>query len=62
MISTGEEGFFNFPGEADWAYSGADGIDFYANTKLPAISYGTFHTVSLISATIGSCTELWTGF
>ncbi|KAG8739854.1 hypothetical protein FRC10_005049 [Ceratobasidium sp. 414] len=44
MISSGEEGFFNFPGDPDWAYNGGDGIDFYANTKLPAISYGTFHT------------------
>ncbi|QRW26055.1 Cellulase (glycosyl hydrolase family 5 protein) [Rhizoctonia solani] len=30
MISTGEEGFFNFPGDPDWAYNGADGTDFYA--------------------------------
>ncbi|KAF8752130.1 Cellulase (glycosyl hydrolase family 5) [Rhizoctonia solani] len=44
MISTGEEGFFNFPGDPDWAYNGADGTDFYANTKLSAISYGTFHS------------------
>ncbi|ELU42908.1 endo-beta-1,4-mannanase [Rhizoctonia solani AG-1 IA] len=42
--STGEEGFFNFPGDPDWAYNGADGTDFYANTKLSAISYGTFHS------------------
>ncbi|KAG8769160.1 hypothetical protein FRC12_005138 [Ceratobasidium sp. 428] len=43
LISSGEEGFFNFPGDPDWAYNGGDGVDFYANTKLPAISYGTFH-------------------
>lgn len=46
MISTGEEGFFNFAGEEDWAYNGSDGGDFYASTQLPAISYGTYHTVS----------------
>lgn len=57
MISTGEEGFFNFPGETDWAYNGADGIDFYANTKLPAVSYGTFHTVSFTSAAMSLHTK-----
>jgi hypothetical protein len=56
MISTGEEGFFNFPGDPDWAYNGADGTDFYANTELPAVSYGTFHAVSeeIFPAMIGS--------
>ncbi|CAE6410205.1 unnamed protein product [Rhizoctonia solani] len=43
MISTGEEGFFNFPGDPDWTYNGNRGTDFYANTELPAISYGTYH-------------------
>ncbi|KEP44949.1 mannan endo-1,4-beta-mannosidase [Rhizoctonia solani 123E] len=43
MISTGEEGFFNFPGDPDWTCNGDRGTDFYANTELPAISYGTYH-------------------
>ncbi|KIO20851.1 glycoside hydrolase family 5 protein [Tulasnella calospora MUT 4182] len=43
LVSSGVEGFYNRPGEADWAYNGADGVDFDAITKLPHIDYGTFH-------------------
>lgn len=43
LVSTGGEGEFNFPDNDDWAYSSADGGDFYAETALPNIDYGTFH-------------------
>lgn len=44
MVSPGVEGFFNHPNSTDWAYNGADGVDFDALLKLPNIDYGTFHT------------------
>jgi len=43
LVSTGGEGTFNFEGDEDWAYNGADGGDFYADTAVKNIDYGTFH-------------------
>ncbi|KAG9018726.1 hypothetical protein FRB90_010194 [Tulasnella sp. 427] len=43
LVSAGVEGFFNHANATDWAYSGADGVDFDAITKLKNIDYGTFH-------------------
>src|SRR5690606_22453281 len=43
LVSTGSEGEFNFPGHEDWAYSSADGGDFYEEVGLDSIDYGTFH-------------------
>jgi mannan endo-1,4-beta-mannosidase len=46
MVTAGDEGFFNDANPADpsdWAYTGADGVDFVANLKLKNIDFGTFH-------------------
>lgn len=43
LVTTGSEGEFNFPGNTDGFYSAADGDDFYAQLRLSAIDYNTFH-------------------
>ncbi|KZS88181.1 glycoside hydrolase [Sistotremastrum niveocremeum HHB9708] len=43
LVTLGDEGFFNEPGNSDWAYGGGDGIDFVANLKLKNLDFGTFH-------------------
>jgi mannan endo-1,4-beta-mannosidase len=43
LVTSGDEGFFNNPGNEDWAYNGADGLDFVANLRLRNIDFGTFH-------------------
>lgn len=46
LVTFGDEGFFNDANPADpsdWAYTGADGVDFVENLKLESIDFGTFH-------------------
>ena len=43
LVTLGDEGWFNEPGNSDWAYSGSEGVDFYANLKLRNLDFGTFH-------------------
>ncbi|KAJ7743019.1 glycoside hydrolase [Mycena maculata] len=43
LVAIGDEGFFNDPGNSDYAYQGSTGIDFAANIKIPSIDFGTFH-------------------
>jgi mannan endo-1,4-beta-mannosidase len=43
LIALGSEGFFNRPGESDWAYNGNEGVDWERIITLPNINYGTFH-------------------
>ncbi|KAJ6264069.1 hypothetical protein Dda_0210 [Drechslerella dactyloides] len=43
MVSVGSEGAFNHPGDPDWAYNGADGVDFEGEATISTVDYGTFH-------------------
>ncbi|KDQ07532.1 glycoside hydrolase family 5 protein [Botryobasidium botryosum FD-172 SS1] len=43
LVSTGDEGGFNEPGNPDGFYNGHDGSDFYATLAIPDVDYGTFH-------------------
>ena len=45
LVTLGDEGFFNDPNDTsgDWAYNGADGVDFVANLRLRNLDFGTFH-------------------
>ncbi len=46
LVTLGDEGFFNDANPvdpSDWAYTGADGVDFVANLKLKNLDFGTFH-------------------
>lgn len=45
LVTLGDEGFFLDPSntDGDWAYTGADGVDFVSNLKLKHLDFGTFH-------------------
>jgi mannan endo-1,4-beta-mannosidase len=43
MVSVGDEGFFNRPGESSEQYNGKDGVDHEAFLALHSIDFGTFH-------------------
>ncbi|EJD51840.1 glycoside hydrolase [Auricularia subglabra TFB-10046 SS5] len=43
MVTVGDEGFFNQPGDPDWAYNGADGVDSEGFARVKTIDFGTFH-------------------
>lgn len=46
MVTLGDEGWLypeNGYGDESYAYSGAEGVDFVANLKIPTLDYGTFH-------------------
>jgi len=43
MVSVGDEGFLNEPGNSVYVYSGGAGVDNYALTALSTIDFGTFH-------------------
>ncbi|KIJ67923.1 glycoside hydrolase family 5 protein [Hydnomerulius pinastri MD-312] len=43
MVTLGDEGWFNYPGNPDYSYSGSQGIDFNANLAIETIDFGTFH-------------------
>jgi mannan endo-1,4-beta-mannosidase len=43
LVSVGDEGWYNEPGNPDWAYSGSQGVDWKRLISLPTIDYGTLH-------------------
>jgi mannan endo-1,4-beta-mannosidase len=43
MVSVGDEGFFNRPGQSSEQYNGKDGADHEAFLALDSIDFGTFH-------------------
>jgi len=43
MVTWGGEGEFYDPSNADWAYAGSDGGNFYNELALPEMDFGTFH-------------------
>jgi mannan endo-1,4-beta-mannosidase len=43
MVTWGGEGEFYEPGNADWAYAGADGGNFLKELAIDAMDFGTFH-------------------
>ncbi|KAK2766122.1 hypothetical protein FQN54_007637 [Arachnomyces sp. PD_36] len=43
MVTLGDEGFFNRPGDPSYPYQGGDGVDFEANLKIETLDFGTFH-------------------
>ncbi len=43
MVTWGGEGEFYEPGNADWAYAGADGGNFYNELGIKEMDFGTFH-------------------
>ncbi|VDB87427.1 unnamed protein product [Peniophora sp. CBMAI 1063] len=43
MVSVGDEGFFNEPGNSNFLYQGIFGIDSLALTNISTIDFGTFH-------------------
>jgi mannan endo-1,4-beta-mannosidase len=46
MVTLGDEGWFapaDGIGDGSYAYSGAEGVDFVANLKIPTLDYGVFH-------------------
>lgn len=43
MVSVGDEGFFNRPGQSSEQYSGKDGVDHEAFLAIDSIDFGTFH-------------------
>jgi mannan endo-1,4-beta-mannosidase len=43
MVTWGGEGEFYEPGNADWAYAGADGGHFYNELAINEMDFGTFH-------------------
>lgn len=43
MVSVGDEGFFNRPGQSREQYNGKDGVDHEAFLALDSIDFGTFH-------------------
>lgn len=43
LVSVGDEGFYNYPGNADWARAGISGVDWKRLIALPNIDYGTMH-------------------
>lgn len=43
LVSVGDEGWFNIPGNADWTYNGSQGVDWKRNNALPTVDYGTLH-------------------
>ncbi|KAJ7648875.1 glycoside hydrolase superfamily, partial [Mycena rosella] len=43
LVSVGDEGFFNLPGNANFLYAGGMGVDNVALTAIDTIDFGTFH-------------------
>jgi len=43
LVAVGDEGWYNVPGNADWAYAGSQGVDWLRLIALPTIDYGTVH-------------------
>ncbi|KAH7925543.1 glycoside hydrolase family 5 protein [Leucogyrophana mollusca] len=43
LVGMGDEGWFNDPGNSDYPYQGAEGIDFVANLAISTLDFGTFH-------------------
>lgn len=43
MVSVGDEGFFNRPGQSAEQYNGKDGVDHEAFLAIDSIDFGTFH-------------------
>ena len=43
LVATGDEGFYNYPGNSDWTRSGGQGVDWKRLIALPTIDYGTMH-------------------
>ncbi|KAG8769644.1 hypothetical protein FRC20_004373 [Serendipita sp. 405] len=43
LVSLGDEGFFNQPGNPSYPYQGGEGVDFAANMGISTLDYGTFH-------------------
>ncbi|KZV73344.1 glycoside hydrolase family 5 protein [Peniophora sp. CONT] len=43
MVSVGDEGFFNEPGNSNFLYAGIFGVDSTALTNISTIDFGTFH-------------------
>lgn len=43
LVGVGDEGFYNDPGATDWLYTGADGVDSMALSKLKNVDVMSFH-------------------
>ncbi len=43
LVAVGDEGFYNYPGNPDWARAGVSGVDWKRLIALPNIDYGTLH-------------------
>ncbi|KIJ67924.1 glycoside hydrolase family 5 protein [Hydnomerulius pinastri MD-312] len=43
LVGMGDEGWINDPGNSDYPYQGAEGIDFVANLAITTLDFGTFH-------------------
>lgn len=43
LLSTGEEGWYNQPGNPDWKYDGSLGVDYVAHHQVPGIDACSFH-------------------
>lgn len=43
LVAVGDEGFYNMPGNPDWARAGISGVDWKRLIALPYIDYGTLH-------------------
>ncbi len=43
LVSVGDEGWYNEPGNSDWTRNGSQGVDWRYLVSLPTVDYGTLH-------------------
>lgn len=59
MVTWGGEGEFHEVGNEDWAYSGADGGNFYSEMAIPEMDFGTFHAYPDWWSKTAAWTDKW---